>query len=51
MKGTFFKSVIREADVPWRGVWSVHFGEPEDEDAEHVSWLSKILLCFSELNK
>lgn len=47
----FFKSVTREAAAPWRGVWSVHFGEPEDEDVEHIIWLSKILLCFSELNK
>lgn len=46
MKATFFKSVTREAAVPWRGVWSVHFGEPEDEDAEHISWLSKILTFF-----
>lgn len=51
MKATFLKSVTTEAYVPWRGVWSVHFGEPEDEGAEHISWLSKILLCFTELNK
>lgn len=51
MKATFFKSVTREAAVPQRGVWSVHFGEPENEDAEHISWLPKILLCFSEPNK